>query len=840
MQNINVTKTRQLDLCTSCEICSAVCPAGAIEMCYGRGQFLPYVDEGRCVRCGLCLRVCPGIDISPFSPKYDRITVGTFAGPCLESYTAYTRDARIRENSTSGGVVTTLISAMVSDKEFDAAFVLPFEVFDCSAARLKAVCSMEAIRTAAKSKYVPASAYEVIKALEKGDDKRYIIVGTGCLLHGLTKYLAHKKLPSHNLLMLGLFCDRTLNFNIIRYFEETYKKANESLAKIEYRTKEKSGWPGNVKLVFSSGREVIVHRTVRMGLKQYFQLNRCLYCVDKFNVAADIAFGDCYIKSTADRLGKSSVIVRTQRGCDVLQRYSHLLVLQNEPVSKISESQSLIRRKDNLEYSKIFAKNNHICEAGEKYQPSLKNAGRLAILNKHIRWGQDYNIRKIRCSRLVANLAAAFRVVFDAAKLSAAFVVTAGQFLRLFVGSCLVKATAAKKTGKYIVVIGGQLLNKGAQAMTFTVVDEIKRRFPHKDICVFSTKDFARDQNQSYNFRFLPWAPQSRIRLLLGPMVKDGTPYACMEQEVKRVLKDSYFAIDISGYALSSQWGFSGSLGYLINILIARKYSIPYYIFPQSLGPFNYPFVQKLVLEPLLRLCLRYPRVIFVRERKGLEYLAKYTRSNVQQSCDIVLQKSSYNLENIYSAQIKLKVLRIEPNSVGVIPNLRITTSLEQRQLCVIYHSLIKTLIEAGRTAYILRHSEEDLTLCRDIKNMFADNNKVKLITDDLNAVELENILKQFDFVIASRYHSVIHSYKNGVPVLVIGWAEKYYELLKQFDQLEYYSDCRDSISVDEINGKLRRMLENLAAARKTVACTMDSLPGRSVFDILQADLNGW
>ncbi len=81
-----------------------------------------------------------------------------------------------------------------------------------------------------------------------------------------------------------------MNFNIQRYFKDEFGKNEEKLLKMEFRTKEKTGWPGDSKLYFDSGRTLIIDRAVRISLKPYFQLNRCLFCADKLNSLSDISF----------------------------------------------------------------------------------------------------------------------------------------------------------------------------------------------------------------------------------------------------------------------------------------------------------------------------------------------------------------------------------------------------------------------------------------------------------------------------------------------------------------------------------------------------------------------
>jgi len=802
MEKLNVTKTRDLDLCVSCEICSAVCPKGAIAMEYRFGQFLPKIDDEKCTECGLCLELCPGIDIDPSGLRYKSISNDMFAGHCLESYTAYSNDSEIRRISASGGLITSLVVELIKRKEFDAAFVLDFYKFDGKPARLKATAEIDEILNAAKSKYVPASIYEVIRILKEGDGRRYIIVGTPCQIYGIKKFEKYR-ISEEGLLFLGLFCEKTLNFNAIRYFEDTYGKPNEKLIKFGFKTKEGYGWPGNSKLCFDSGRELIVDRAVRMQLKRFFQLNRCLFCLDNLNRMADISFGDCYIEGKSDFNGKSSVIIRTEKGEEIFNKYSYLFSLEREDVEKIRSSQHLMDKRDNLQYAKVVIKKNNLYpDSTQDYEIDSQTARRLSKAQKYIGWGQKYNVNKIRFALFLSNvmtkLGTTYRYVER--RLIVAVVAVEGLFIHIYGKR---RHVLRKTKGENIIIIGGELLNKGAQAMTITVVDQIRTRFPDKNVYLFSALDFERgDKEKSrYRFNILPWNLITKARLLgfVNRVFIGNSNYGHLENDLRTVITNAACFIDISGYSLSSQSGKLASIDYLVNIIIAKKYSVPYYIFPQSIGPFNYPIKHKIFLYLLMKLYLKYPEKIFVREKEGLKCVCKFSKKNVQKAYDIVLQSKGASLSNIYNGNVHLKDVEIEPNSVGIIPNLRVIERANPGEIYSAYSSLINKLIGAQKTVYILRHSYEDLGVCKEIKSLFPHNESVKLIPDDLNAIELESIIKQFDLIIASRYHSIIHAYKNGVPAVVIGWATKYFELLDDFGQLDYFFDCRNNIRIDEI-----------------------------------------
>ena len=234
-----------------------------------------------------------------------------------------------------------------------------------------------------------------------------------------------------------------------------------------------------------------------------------------------------------------------------------------------------------------------------------------------------------------------------------------------------------------------------------------------------------------------------------------------------------------------------------------------------------------------MKLYLKYPKRIFPREQEGLMCVRKFTKKNVEKNCDIVLQSKGYNLSNIYNKSAHFKDIKIEQNSVGIIPNLRVIERTNPDEIYSVYTSLINRLVDAKKIVYILRHSYEDLEVCEKIIDFFPNSKGVRLIPDDLNAIELENIIKQFDFVIASRYHSIVHSYKNGVPALVIGWATKYLELLENFDQLDYFFDGRSDIDIKKINNKIDKMIQNYKYERTKIINKMNISNKGNIFDIL-------
>lgn len=370
-----------------------------------------------------------------------------------------------------------------------------------------------------------------------------------------------------------------------------------------------------------------------------------------------------------------------------------------------------------------------------------------------------------------------------------------------------------------IIIIGGGFINKGSQAMTFTVVNQMKRRFPNKKIYLLSSLDFERKPKEKkiYNFKILPWNRNTQIALssFWFKYLMVNFRYDYLINQIKTIVKNADFMINISGFGLSSYlkktW-----ISHLLNIMIAKKYDVPYFIFPQSMGPFNFPLKDRIFFYPLAKLYLNYPKKIFIREKDGLRHINRFKKANAEKAFDIVLQNKRYNISNIFKENINFKDFQIKPNSVCIIPNKRVKR-INANKMYSIYYSLIKRLIEAKKTIYILKHADQDSEICRKIKNLFQKNKNVNLILENLNVFEFEKIVKKFDFIITSRYHSIVHAYKNGIPALVIGWAVKYFELLELFGQSDYYFDIRCDINIEEINQKLELLIKKYKSEKKKI-----------------------
>lgn len=379
---------------------------------------------------------------------------------------------------------------------------------------------------------------------------------------------------------------------------------------------------------------------------------------------------------------------------------------------------------------------------------------------------------------------------------------------------------------KNLIIVGGNLQNKGSQAMVFTLIDNLKRINPKVKIYLFVKKKSKKSKlkKTKYNFVVKPWSYVIKKRLLTITIFDKHKHLKEVVKELKVILKKSSVMIDVSGFGLSSKLftnskkNFQYTLRhYLLNIIIAKKYSIPYYILPQSFGPFNYSFLHQMILWPLIKICLKYPKKIFARDLDSYNLIKKMGFKNVNLEPDIVLTNQQYYLKNIFKKIPKIKEIKIPNNSVGIVLNQKIKERLGHKDYLICYKAIINQLLDLKKNIFLLTHSEEDKILCTELKEIFKKQLKVFIVNNHLNCFELEKLIAQFDFIICSRYHAVIHAYKHNIPVLCIGWANKYFSLLNDFSQLRYFFDIGTTINYEKLIHCLNQLTKRVSLEKKII-----------------------
>jgi len=108
----SVIKIYQNNLCCSSGICEGICPDNALKLIVDKHAFyMPVTDKNKCKNCGLCLKYCPGNEYIDGIYRKE------------EYLYDYSADIELRKNSSSGGLVNSLVLYMIKRKIVDYAVV---------------------------------------------------------------------------------------------------------------------------------------------------------------------------------------------------------------------------------------------------------------------------------------------------------------------------------------------------------------------------------------------------------------------------------------------------------------------------------------------------------------------------------------------------------------------------------------------------------------------------------------------------------------------------------------------------------------------------------------------
>ena len=357
-----VQLTTENNLCISCGICKAVCPKQCISMSERNGMYIPVIGS-TCINCGMCYSVCPGKGKEKGTDKtaFGILSYEDLMGSYSYLYNAWSKDEDVRHYSASGGVVTTMIYELLKNGLYNAAFVVKDLSFDHYVeTELVRTCEAESLldfsddgHMTTKSRYIPIGHATAVEYMLSHPNERLVLVGVPCAISGLLSVIRQKKLYRENYLLIGLFCESVMNYHVWDYFKQKKFTKDKELAALHFKNKESGGWPGNIKMIFSDGSYRYYDKTYRMEVKQFFKPERCLYCVDKLNIGADISLGDNYTGIDDSSLGSNSVIVRTQRGVEAWKECSASLVYKEVDRDSIIKAQLLKDRVKNIGYAGV-------------------------------------------------------------------------------------------------------------------------------------------------------------------------------------------------------------------------------------------------------------------------------------------------------------------------------------------------------------------------------------------------------------------------------------------------------------------------------------------------------
>lgn len=315
MRQENVSVLRA-DECCGCTACYASCPVKAIEMKPDFEGFLyPSIDVGKCIDCGLCLKVCK--DVRHYNEQ--QIV-----------YSCRNND-ELRARSSSGGVFSRLSEIVLSQ----GGVVCAVGYSDgCTECLHKIVTTLDELDDLRRAKFVQSKKYDVYYELKQILNKGITVLfcGTPCECGGLRQYL---KREYDNLLTCDLICGCVSSPDVYaRYIKFLTEKHNSKVLSVNFKDK-RQGWRGKaIAVCFENGEEYynsILDDDYCVSFHSRFNIRpSCFNCKYRsLQRSADITLGDFwaiekYAPEYDDNKGTSFVLVNTSKGDEYMHKISEM------------------------------------------------------------------------------------------------------------------------------------------------------------------------------------------------------------------------------------------------------------------------------------------------------------------------------------------------------------------------------------------------------------------------------------------------------------------------------------------------------------------------------------
>lgn len=362
--------------CCGCQACVQICPKQCISTnTDAEGFWYPTVQEGLCIKCGLCEKVCPMIHHSVQSVKTPT------------AYAAWNLDASTRKNSSSGGIFTLLSEQILSK----GGVIYGVAMIGSSVRHIR-VDRQDQLPLLQGSKYVQSDVSGTYSQAKKDllMERPVLYSGTPCQIEGLLNYLGR---PYENLFCVDMICHGVPSPLVWdKYVSFREKAAASTVDSISFRDKA-SGWSNyGVRFSFHNGSEYRVNHGsdpyIRAFLRNLTLRPSCYQCkFRKLNRRSDITLADFWgvdqiCPEMNDNSGTSLVIVHSEKGRQIIaEAESAMKYLSVDVQSAIQYNPSMIK-------SLPVPKKRH------SFMSDIMNAPFDAVVSRYARKNR-FNIKRI-------------------------------------------------------------------------------------------------------------------------------------------------------------------------------------------------------------------------------------------------------------------------------------------------------------------------------------------------------------------------------------------------------------------------------------------------------------
>lgn len=344
--------------CTGCSACFNICKRKAITMEKDEfGNIYPSVDIDKCIKCGLCKKVCPQIN----DKNYFNKTISAFA--------MYNKDQKKRQESSSGGAATSFYELILRK---NGIIYGVSNLFGDDEFKFVRIDNKNELYKVKGSKYLHAYVKNIFQQVKDDllNNKYVLFIGTPCQVAGLKGYLLK---DYENLITIDIIChgvpSQQLFFDELNNLNITKKDVNI----VSFR--DNSGF--NMKIYSQNGKLLFEKKSndifyYKNFLEGNIYRENCYDCKYARNErVSDVTIGDfwglsdnCKIKDSEEK-GISLVLVNSETGMSLVNEIRKEIFIEERPISEAyfgNEQLNYPSKKNNkyFKYIKLYPNKGYI------------------------------------------------------------------------------------------------------------------------------------------------------------------------------------------------------------------------------------------------------------------------------------------------------------------------------------------------------------------------------------------------------------------------------------------------------------------------------------------------
>ncbi len=242
-----------------------------------------------------------------------------YIGEHIACRMGYAADKSIRANAASGGMITALLCHLLETKQIDGAWVTRSEIKDGKLGYKTFIATTcEQLRESSSSVYMYMPLLQHVDMLREFDSKVAVVL-VPCQMRAFSAMLEKDAALAEKVaLKVGLYCSGSHHENATLVPLRKKKISLENAVRLYYR---RGHWRGLSTIVYADGSEKTLSypKTICAYKNAYFfSRESCMVCQDHYCNAADISFGDIWLKEMKKNpIKHTSCVIRNQKALDM-------------------------------------------------------------------------------------------------------------------------------------------------------------------------------------------------------------------------------------------------------------------------------------------------------------------------------------------------------------------------------------------------------------------------------------------------------------------------------------------------------------------------------------------